>query len=99
MHPYIAQALIAERVRDRQEQAALARLAKQARRARRGRVQGAGRLVPPDRRPISPAQPVMDPRGAAGWRQPDAAEARLAGVAEGRSAEADERSPVGTPAA
>ncbi len=91
MHPYIAQALIAERVRDRQQQAALARQAKQARRARRGRAQGAGRLVPPGRRPIPPAQPVMDPCGAAGGRQPD--------VAEGRLAEADERTPVGTPVA
>jgi len=96
VHPHIAQALAAERIRDRQQQAALARQAKQARRARRGRVQGAGRLVPPDRRPIPPAQPVADPPvadpfGAAGGRQ--------RGAAEGRLAEADERTPAGTPVA
>ena len=95
MHPHIAQALAAERIRDRQQQAALARQAKQARRARRGRVQGVGRLVPPERRPIRPAQPagaqpVTGPRRAAGGRQPD--------VAEGRLAEADERTPAGTSA-
>lgn len=36
MHPYIGQALAAERVRDWHRQAALVRRAKQARRARRG---------------------------------------------------------------
>jgi len=96
VHPHIAQALAAERIRDRQQQAALARQAKQARRARRGRVQGAGRLVPPDRHPIPSAQPVADPPGADPF---GAAGGRQRGAAEGWLAEADERTPAGTPVA
>ena len=38
VHPYLTQALAAERVREQEQQATLARLARKARRARRGRA-------------------------------------------------------------
>jgi len=52
MHPYISQALIAERVRDLRNQATAARRATEARRARRGYGLIAAGWVP--RRPGTP---------------------------------------------
>jgi len=73
VHPYLTQALAAERVRDQQQQAALARLASKARRARRGRPdlapcsQSAQDLAPPDMAAQEPV-PVEHGRELAGVR-------------------------------
>ncbi len=61
MHPYMTQALAAERVRDMQEQAAQARQARQARRARRGTAA----LVADLPVAASPQARIPEPRPAA----------------------------------
>ena len=84
MHPYITQALAAERIRGWQQQAAQARRVKEARRARRAWMMPlAARLVLLRSRRILSAEPVTSRRG----------------VAEERPAAAGERRPESTRAA
>src|SRR5690348_4185867 len=84
VYPYLTQALAAERVRDQQQQAALARLARKARRARRGRPDltaddlaahhpaapalAAPDLAAPDLAPQEPVRVDHDSRELAGAR-------------------------------
>jgi hypothetical protein len=59
MHPYISQAVAAERIRDLQNEATAARLARLARQARRGRVSARAARAVAGRRQ---SQPVTDPQ-------------------------------------
>ena len=72
MHPYIAQAVAAERIRDLQNEARAARLAGEARRARRHRAPAAA-ATPATDPPLSCAEFLVRTAGPL-IREPSAAE-------------------------
>jgi hypothetical protein len=65
VHPTVVQALAAERVRDWQEQAELARQVKRARRARRGGAEPAAGLTPADNQALRMIERELSARGTA----------------------------------
>jgi hypothetical protein len=72
MHPIIAQALVAERIRESREHADQHRLAKQALRNRRGATPAAAEppRLPDSRRAMAPVAPVSEQSGIGTGRQP-----------------------------
>ena len=82
MHPYISQAVAAERIRDLQNEASAARLARLARQARRRRppapatpqVAGASRLPQPATDPQLTCAEFLARTGGSLVREPSAAE-------------------------